>query len=245
MNDLDFSFYIADGSRFLDILEIEEDVLVELLTKSNVVMSWRDVYDNFFLDSVKVENQSGGAPKESWSLITIGKKGSQTIDIKFVFKSKRSYVFSADSFEVVLDPLFQTNQRKDDQIQVESMFGDYGEALAHLKRNILCTVQPEEIRRGIFRYCLELAKGKKPSSEKDRSELDQVFTAALIGEEHMNFEDVLAKFLLKHSSNASAFLEQFLATLQRSANDKQIIERFTSTIQKFQELHLNPECKDL
>jgi len=31
MNDLDFSFYINEGGRFLEILELEEDVLCELL----------------------------------------------------------------------------------------------------------------------------------------------------------------------------------------------------------------------
>ncbi len=158
LNDLDFSFYINEGGRFLDILELEEEVLCVLLHEHlGVVQTKREVYDNFFLDSVKVESQSGGPVQESWSLITIGKKGSQTIDVKFIFKSKRSYVFSADSFEVILDPLFPSNTSshttnggftsyRTKTISVEALYGDYQTALRHLNNNLIAAVNPEEIR---------------------------------------------------------------------------------------------------
>lgn len=38
---------------------------------------------------------------------------------------------------------------------------------------ILCAKDPEEVRRGIFRYCHELAKGKYPKTEKVK--LDIIF----------------------------------------------------------------------
>jgi len=184
---------------------------------------------------VKIESQSGGPTQESWSLITIGNKGNQTIDIKFIYKSKRSYVFSSDSFEVILDPLFihRNNPKKSiEPILVESLSGDYQLALQHLKESVISTVNPEEIRRGIFRYCYELAKGKTPVTEEHGVLLETVFVDALIAEEYMNFDDVLGKFLQKHSSNGLLFLDKLSITLQRSAKGRNI-EKYLQPINKY------------
>ena len=235
LNDLDFSFYITDGGRFFDILEIEEDVLGELMEQFTGLpydtSQRREIYDKFCLDSVKVES---GIRNEAWSLITIGKKQSQTIDIKFVYKSKRSYVFSTDSFEVVFDNLFPSPREEQQQIEsknnnepvitVESIYGNYDEAIKHMNDNILCTNNPEEIRRGIFRYSYELAKGKKPKSEEELHLLDKTFTDSFLAEENIQFEEILAKFLQKHSANASLFLKELSNVLTRSsAGEKSVL----------------------
>jgi len=120
---------------------------------------------------------------------------------------------------------------------VESLFGDFEESLIHLKEGLLCTKDPEELRRGIFRYCYELAKGKYPKSEKDREELDNIFANAFFAEKDMHFEEVLSKFLLKHTSNASACLTELYNVISRSCNAKEEKEKYFDVIEKFQQLY--------
>ncbi len=57
---------------------------------------------------------------------------------------------------------------------------------------------------------------------------------ALLVEEHMQFEEVLRKFLLKHSSrgnHAQSFLEQLSRTLIRSSAGRDI-EKYIRAIKK-------------
>lgn len=110
---------------------------------------------------------------------------------------------------------------------MESLFGDYDEALTHLKNNLLCTKNPEEIRRGIFRYCYELAKGRYPATEDDRKAMDDTFANALFAEPTIPFEEVLTKFTLKHSAGADKFLQELkdiLSNYDQNAESKKYIE---------------------
>jgi len=215
LNDLDFSIYVRDTSRFHEILELEEIVLSEFIyEQTNRSFTPREVYDLFFLDSLKVETC-----QEVWSLVTIGKKGHKTIDIKFVAKSKRSFAFSVDSFEIALDPFYFKDFALPETLMVESLSGHFENALMDLREEFICTQNPEEIRRGLFRYTYELAKGRKPKSELDKDRFEEIFVDAfLVESHHMNFDDVLSKFILKHSSYAEKFLKELYSVLSRRCN---------------------------
>jgi len=236
VNDLDFSIYVSDEVKFHEILQLEEEVIAEIIAEQQQgrFLSLRDVYDLFFLDSLKVNVET---PRESWSLITIGKKGSKTIDIKFVQASKRSFAFSVDSFEIVLDNLFFPRSNAGDGLLVESLYGRYEEAVEHLRSNTLSTIHPEEIRRGIFRYCYELSKGRKPKTDDDRITLDRVFTNAFFAETNMPFEDVLSKFLLKHNSNGISFLlELHRMFTQCDSCHQEEAKKYVTVVEKLQTL---------
>jgi len=337
VNDLDFCIYInhdtRNGTRFLEILQIEETILADMIYDSlRENLTLREVYDLFFLDSVKVDTAN---PKECWSLVTIGQKGQKTIDIRVVYHSSRSWVFSADSFEIVMDKMFRRKPQKqtsapvslppapttseqpkehkefkeqlliqpeeasndqtqttpdnqasskttskpvvvnqwlnppsifpqktraaskskpegpasprheyahsisnvpppsedDEDILVESLYGDYKEALDHLHKNLLCTKEPQDIRKGMLRYCYELAKGRVPKPE-DREMLDKVFLDSFLKEKQTNFEDVLSKFLLKHSVSAEEFLKELRALIDKSS--KEDMEGYVAVIDKLQ-----------
>jgi len=104
----------------------------------------------------------------------------------------------------------------DETILVESLYGDYQEALSHLNSNFLCTKNAHEIRKGILRYCYELAKGRQPKPEQ-KEELDKIFVESFLAENWINFDDMLSKFLIKHPSTAVPFLRQFHALLSFDA----------------------------
>jgi len=108
-----------------------------------------------------------------------------------------------------------------------------------MKYNILCTNNPEEIRRGIFRYSYELSKGKKPKDAKESDTLDNIFTTALLSEDNMPFEDVLVKFLQKHPGNASQFLSELQNVLQRGSltvGKNEEIDNYLAIIEKHKHL---------
>jgi len=56
-----------------------------------------------------------------------------------------------------------------------SAFGDYEVAVNHLRRNEIVTKNPEKIYRGIFRYVLEKAKGRKCVNEKKKKGMEMIF----------------------------------------------------------------------
>lgn len=209
-NDLDFTFYCTDSQHFAEILGIEEDVVAHFVEEQcDIQLMPKQVFDLFFLDSILIQNNHFENKKdcESWSLISLGKKGQKTIDIRFVYNSKRSYAFSIDSFEIIVDPIFDWTKEKK-QYFVESLYGDLEKAISHLNSGTLCTVHPEQIRRGIFRYCHEIAKGRLPQ-EKKQAELEKVFVETFLQSESISqFEDVLSKFLLRHPSTSQKFLTE-------------------------------------
>lgn len=240
-NDLDFTFYI-DTPIFSQILFLEEQVVYRLLeiqeqqnstshqdgnsnpSPTNHGTTWlsfpsntalRAIYDKFFLDSIKIDSADN-----QWSLITLGKKGTLTMDIKFVYRAKRSYVFSSDSFEIILDPLFERSRGKK-KIQVESLYGDIAEALEHLRTNTLVTRNPSEIRLGLLRYCYERIKGRKV----DNLQLETNFVKAFLAEMDQTgsptaFEDAINKFLQKHiqTPQVTEYLQELLKLIQDYSN---------------------------
>lgn len=77
LNDLDFSFYVMTEQRFSDILSIQEQALADIVyQQTNSVMPLKEVYDLFFLDSLKVDSE-----KECWSLVNFGRKGHRVCSL--------------------------------------------------------------------------------------------------------------------------------------------------------------------
>jgi len=155
--------------------------------------------------------------------------------VKFVAKSKRSFAFSVDSFEIALDHFYTRDFSLPETLTVESLIGDFEEALKDLKNHCICTQHPEEIRRGIFRYCYELAKLRRPKTSEDSEKMEKVFMDAFLAESHyMNFEDVLSKFTLKHASNADQFLLELHSILSRRCTTQEQAKPFLDIIENFQ-----------
>ncbi len=119
LNDLDFALYInsqAGGSKyhankhslrrktnFNDVLLCEEEVISEIIEDQvGVRFSLYEVYQLFFRESIKVSEG-----EESWSLFSVG-SDSFGIDIKMIEANRRNYVFSIDSFEIILDPFLRS-----------------------------------------------------------------------------------------------------------------------------------------
>jgi len=204
INDVDINIYIEQSFSFFQILQIEEECLGHFVKdQTGHNLSPRLVCDNYFKEMIRVNTK-----EESWSLITIGSQDTN-IDIRFIEKTKRSYAFSTDSFSIILNPILTCpNVSSCPQIIYESDYGDITEVLSHLKLKKLKIKKPEEVRRGMFRTCLELSKGRTFESEAEETMVCNTFCQALFEEFPTKevFEQTLKKFIVKHRSNVSQFL---------------------------------------
>ncbi|CAJ0917695.1 unnamed protein product [Ranitomeya imitator] len=113
---------------------------------------------------------------DRWSLISLLNNNGKNIELKFVDTLRRQFEFSVDSFQILLDSILVRNQSLETPmcqsflpaVTGESMFGDFDEALDHLRNRVIATRSPEEIRGGgLLKYCNLLVRGFRPKSEVD------------------------------------------------------------------------------
>ncbi|XP_072277435.1 terminal nucleotidyltransferase 5B isoform X1 [Pyxicephalus adspersus] len=113
---------------------------------------------------------------DRWSLISLSNNHGKNMELKFVDTLRRQFEFSVDSFQIMLDSMLLFNQCSETLMSQsfhpsvigESMYGDFEEAMDHLRNKIIATRNPEEIRGGgLLKYCNLLVRGFKPKSEVD------------------------------------------------------------------------------
>jgi len=264
LNDLDFTIYLEDNRahNFADILLCEEEVLSEMVEEQlGIRLSLFEIYQLFFRESFRISEK-----QEAWSLFRCGSE-SFGIDIRVVARNRRNFVFSIDSFEIILDPLLksakqlasglndggffpgdyasttESNEANGEagevvgkenttthssssktEVEVECNYGDFKEACVHLHTKLLKTWDPASVRRGLFRYCLELAKGNRPCAE-DKQRLEAAFVEELYHEfaawknDGDEFQRSIHKFLHTHKRHAFqvlAHLHSILLTTEVS-----------------------------
>ncbi|XP_038818540.1 terminal nucleotidyltransferase 5A-like [Salvelinus namaycush] len=112
---------------------------------------------------VKVCNDS-----DRWSLISLSNNKGKNVELKFVDSLRRQFEFSVDSFQIRLDSLLLFYECSEHPmadtfhptILGESVYGDFPAALDHLRKRLICTRNPEEIRGGgLLKYCHLLVRG--------------------------------------------------------------------------------------
>jgi len=225
INDIDICIYLDQpkeenaDSFFFYLLQAQEETIQQILKQQfeDEHFTLKQVFEQFFVEMMKVEDES-----EKWSLLSIGSQFK--LDIKFIVETKRKYAFSIDSIEIVLHPYLDqqfrmhhaeegdmTNLELRD-VYYESTYGNAAEALYHLHANIIKTQEPSQIRRGLFRFCLELAKGRHCETEVEFKQLQQEFGKAFFVDfsstSDDNFQNCLEKFLQKHKRHAAGILTQ-------------------------------------
>lgn len=113
---------------------------------------------------VKVCNDS-----DRWSLISLSNNSGKNVELKFVDSLRRQFEFSVDSFQIRLDSLLLFYECSLENVMsvsfhpsvlAESVYGDFAGALDHLRRRLIVTHNPEEIRGGgLLKYCHLLLRG--------------------------------------------------------------------------------------
>ena len=180
-NDLDLIFRV-DLERNEDIQAVKSAVFDSLLRflpddVSREKMNSEKMQDAYVHKLVKVSND-----KDRWSLISLSNHSGRNIELKFVYKMKRQFEFSVDSFQILLDSLltFYSISEKAltehfyPTVVAESMYGDFGVALHHLNKKLIATRCPEQIRGGgLLKYCNLLAHGYTPADDMNIKALER------------------------------------------------------------------------
>lgn len=122
---------------------------------------------------VKVCNDS-----DRWSLISLSNNSGKNVELKFVDSLRRQFEFSVDSFQIRLDSLLLFYECSLENLMsvsfhpsilAESVYGDFSEALDHLRQRLIVTHNPEEIRGGgLLKYCHLLLRGFQAPNRQEK-----------------------------------------------------------------------------
>ncbi|XP_062866635.1 terminal nucleotidyltransferase 5Bb [Trichomycterus rosablanca] len=168
---------------------------------------------------------------DCWSLISLSNNTGKNVELKFVDTLRRQFEFSVDSFQICLDSLLlfdrcsQTpmSQSFHPTVLGESMYGDFEEALEHLRSKTIATRSPEEIRGGgLLKYCHLLVRRFRPVSKnhmktlqrymcsrffidfpivsEQRRKLEAYLQNHFVGMEHKRYEYLVTLWHVVHES---------------------------------------------
>lgn len=167
---------------------------------------------------------------DKWTLVTLSNNYNMNIELKFVDTMKRKYQFSVDSFQIILDSLMKfyelsTSDMSEDfypTVTVESVWGNYRDAVYHLTHRLICTCQPQEIRGGgLLKYCDLLARGYRPGCDLAQTEtLERLMCSRFF----IDYSDSTSQFqklnsyLINHFGGDLSLMPRYLDKLYNVVN---------------------------
>lgn len=228
--DLIFGVDLRSEDTFQLVKDVVLDCLLDFLpegvNKEKITpMTLKEVYVQKL---VKVCNDT-----DRWSLISLSNNSGKNVELKFVDSLRRQFEFSVDSFQIILDSLLLFGECSENPMSAnfhptvtgESMYGDFEEAMNHLRNRIIATRSPEEIRGGgLLKYCNLLVRGFKPKSEVDMKALQRYMCSRFfidfpdIGEQQRKLES----YLQSHFVGMESKRYDCLMTLHRVVNESTV-----------------------
>ncbi|XP_056299612.1 terminal nucleotidyltransferase 5A [Pseudoliparis swirei] len=230
--DLDLIF-CADmkGERdFQTVKDIVLDCLLDFLPDcvNKQKISPLTLKEAYVQKMVKVCNDS-----DRWSLISLSNNRGKNVELKFVDSLRRQFEFSVDSFQIKLDSLLLFYECSENPmaetfhptIMGESVYGDFSEALHHLRHKYICTRNPEEIRGGgLLKYCHLLVRGFRAASESKMKSLQRYMCSRFF----IDFSDIgeqqrkLESYLQNHFVGLEDRKYDYLMTLHGVVNESTV-----------------------
>ncbi|XP_062289595.1 terminal nucleotidyltransferase 5C-like [Scomber scombrus] len=178
---------------------------------------------------VKVFNEH-----DRWSLISLSNNRAKTVGLRFVSALRRQFEFSVDSFQIILDRMlesyWETERRQGEKlaitVEAECMYGDFEQAMDHLRHRLIATHNPEEIRGGgLLKYSDLLVRNFRPASETEIKSLERYMCSRFF----IDFPDVseqqrkIEGYLLCHFiGNEEASKYDYLMTLRRVIDESTV-----------------------
>ncbi|NXV81167.1 TET5A nucleotidyltransferase, partial [Atlantisia rogersi] len=230
--DLDLIFGVDLKTE--DVFQLVKDVVMDCLldflpegvNKDKITpMTLKEAYVQKL---VKVCNET-----DRWSLISLSNNSGKNVELKFVDSLRRQFEFSVDSFQIILDSLLLFGECSENPmaenfhptVTGESMYGDFEEAMDHLRNRVIATRNPEEIRGGgLLKYCNLLVRGFKPKSEVDMKALQRYMCSRFF----IDFSDIgeqqrkLECYLQSHFVGMESKRYDYLMTLHRVVNESTV-----------------------
>ncbi|XP_010748638.3 terminal nucleotidyltransferase 5C isoform X1 [Larimichthys crocea] len=177
---------------------------------------------------VKVFNEH-----DRWSLISLSNNRAKTVGLRFVSSLRRQFEFSVDSFQIILDRMlesyWETERKQGGMLPLnaaECMYGDFEQAMDHLRNRLIATRNPEEIRGGgLLKYSDLLVRNFRPASETEIKSLERYMCSRFF----IDFPDVseqqrkIEAYLQCHFiGNEEASKYDYLMTLRRIIDESTV-----------------------
>ncbi|MFT7818281.1 putative nucleotidyltransferase FAM46C [Arapaima gigas] len=170
---------------------------------------------------------------DRWSLISLCNNDGRNVELKFVDAIRRQFEFSVDSFQIVLDSVLAyyglgeppMSRHLYPKVLGESVYGDFGAALGHLRAKLIATERPEEIRGGgLLKYCHLLARGFHPTDHEEFRALERYMCSRFF----IDFPDIgeqqrkLDAYLQSHFVGEEKHKYEYLVILRRVVNESTV-----------------------
>lgn len=237
-NDLDVLFNLSgaglrgdDPTRHDKIRSAALSALVEFFPSDypqpNQILSTEELSETYVHKMVKIENSL-----DRWSLISLQNHSGPNIELKFVDSMRRKYQFSIDSFQVIIDSYLlyresstiPMNERFFPTVVAQTFYGNFDDALDHLRNKLIATNNPEEIRGGgLLKYCGLLACNYKPAENVNAPMLERYMCARFfidfptIELQRVQLHNYLANHCVDQEDQRGLFLVLAINVIQRSA----------------------------
>ncbi|KAK6323892.1 terminal nucleotidyltransferase 5A-like [Coregonus clupeaformis] len=228
--DLIFGLDLTDDKTFRVVKDVVLDSLVDFLPSGLSRVSPITLKEAYVQKLVKVCNDT-----DRWSLISLSNNTGKNVELKFVDSLRRQFEFSVDSFQIGLDSLLLFDRCSEMAMSMsesfhptvvgESMYGDFQEALGHLRTRTIATHSPEEIRGGgLLKYCHLLVRGFKPDSEAQMKLLQRYMCSRFfidfpdIGEQQRKLE----AYLQNHFNGMEHKRYECLVTLRHVVDESTV-----------------------
>ncbi|XP_053329915.1 terminal nucleotidyltransferase 5D [Spea bombifrons] len=228
--DIIFGVELPGEHEFQTVKEIVLDSLLDFLPKcvNKEKITAQTMKEAYVQKMVKVSTDH-----DRWSLISLSNNSGKNVELKFVNSLRRQFEFSVDSFQIILDSMLsvytdrETELTPDSQLTVvaESMYGDFNEAMEHLKYKLIATRNPEEIRGGgLLKYSNLLVRDYKPACEKEIKSLERYMCSRFF----IDFPDVaeqqrkIESYLRNHFVGEEKSKYDYLITLHEVVNESTV-----------------------
>uniref|UniRef100_A0A671L2M4 polynucleotide adenylyltransferase n=1 Tax=Sinocyclocheilus anshuiensis TaxID=1608454 RepID=A0A671L2M4_9TELE len=169
---------------------------------------------------------------DRWSLISLSNNSGKNVELKFVNSLRRQFEFSVDSFQIILDSMLQSyldSKCSEQELTLEtdkdSMYGDFEQAMDHLRYRLIATRNPEEIRGGgLLKYSNLLVRDFKPACETEIKTLERYMCSRFF----IDFPDVneqqrkIESYLRNHFIGEEKSKYDYLMTLRRVVNESTV-----------------------
>ncbi|EDM07108.1 similar to family with sequence similarity 46, member D (predicted) [Rattus norvegicus] len=170
---------------------------------------------------------------DRWSLISLSNNTGKNVELKFVNSLRRQFEFSVDSFQILLDsmldfysvPNAKLTKESCPVVVAESMYGDFQEAMVHLKYKLISTRKPEEIRGGgLLKYSNLLVRDFKPACQTEIKTLERYMCSRFF----IDFPDVaeqqkkIESYLRNHFIGEEKSKYEYLMTLHGVVNQSTV-----------------------
>uniref|UniRef100_UPI00398F3181 terminal nucleotidyltransferase 5C-like n=1 Tax=Pristiophorus japonicus TaxID=55135 RepID=UPI00398F3181 len=228
--DIIFRVELPGEEEFQVIKRVVLDCLLDFLPQgvNKEKITGLTLKEAYVQKMVKVSNDH-----DRWSLISLSNNSGKNVELKFVNSLRRQFEFSVDSFQIILDsllPLFSCpedamTKESHPTVIAESMYGDFEEAMDHLRYKLIATRNPEEIRGGgLLKYSNLLVREFKPTSDAEIKNLERYMCSRFF----IDFPDVseqqrkIESYLRNHFIGEEKSKYDYLMTLRRVVNESTV-----------------------